>query len=52
VVILVGAFPRREGMQRKDLLEKNCSIFKEQGAVIAKVAAPDVRVRINLFNCH
>ena len=30
VVIMLGAFPRKDGMERKDLLEKNCGIFKEQ----------------------
>jgi hypothetical protein len=29
-VIMLGAFPRKDGMERKDLLEKNCGIFKEQ----------------------
>lgn len=27
---MLGAFPRKDGMERKDLLEKNCGIFKEQ----------------------
>jgi hypothetical protein len=29
-VVMLGAFPRKDGMERKDLLEKNCGIFKEQ----------------------
>ena len=28
VAILVGAFPRKKGMERKDLLTKNADIFK------------------------
>jgi malate/lactate dehydrogenase len=27
--ILVGAMPRKEGMERKDLLAKNAGIFKD-----------------------
>ena len=42
--ILVGAMPRKAGMERRDLLGLNGSIFVPQGAAIGKVAAPDVRV--------
>ncbi|GKT34668.1 Malate dehydrogenase [Aduncisulcus paluster] len=35
---LVGAFPRKAGMVRADLLAKNAGIFKVQGAAIEKVA--------------
>jgi len=44
--ILVGAFPRKAGMERKDLLEKNAGIFKEQGAAIEKVASRNVKVLV------
>jgi len=44
--ILVGAFPRRQGMERKDLLEKNCAIFKEQGAALDRFAKPTVKVLV------
>ena len=44
--VLVGAFPRKEGMERKDLLEKNCAIFKEQGTALAKVASKNVKVLV------
>lgn len=44
VVILVGAFPRRKGMERGDLLAKNIPIFSSQGRTIAEVASKDVRV--------
>lgn len=46
VAILVGAFPRREGMERKDLLFKNAAIFKEQGAALNKWASRDVKVLV------
>lgn len=42
--ILVGAFPRKQGMERKDLLEKNGGIFVGQGKAIAANAASDVRI--------
>jgi malate dehydrogenase len=42
--ILVGAFPRKDGMERKDLLEKNCAIFKEQGEALDKFAKKTVKV--------
>ncbi len=29
--LLVGAFPRKQGMERKDLLAKNAEIFQVQG---------------------
>ena len=42
--ILVGAMPRKAGMERRDLLGVNGGIFGPQGRAIAKVAASDVRV--------
>jgi malate dehydrogenase len=44
VAILVGAFPRKPGMERKDLLEKNAAIFAEQGRALDKVASRHVKV--------
>eukprot|EP00834_Sanchytrium_tribonematis_P006810 NODE_540_length_6251_cov_1.082250.p2 type:complete len:319 gc:universal NODE_540_length_6251_cov_1.082250:2809-3765(+) len=32
--ILVGAFPRKQGMDRKDLLKANVNIFKQQGEAL------------------
>jgi malate dehydrogenase len=42
--VLVGAAPRKAGMERGDLLKANGAIFKEQGRVLNKVAAEDLRV--------
>eukprot|EP01120_Amphizonella_sp_Union-15-10_P001599 TRINITY_DN11757_c0_g1_i1.p1 TRINITY_DN11757_c0_g1~~TRINITY_DN11757_c0_g1_i1.p1 ORF type:complete len:372 (-),score=55.96 TRINITY_DN11757_c0_g1_i1:24-1139(-) len=42
--ILVGAFPRKQGMERKDLLSKNANIFIEQGKALDTVANKNVRV--------
>lgn len=42
--ILVGAVPRKAGMERSDLLRVNGSIFTEQGRAIDANAAGDVHV--------
>ena len=46
VAILVGAMPRREGMERADLLKANAGIFQTQGAALAAVAKPSVKVLV------
>lgn len=45
VAVLVGAMPRREGMERKDLLKANAGIFKVQGQALDQVANKNVKVR-------
>ena len=42
--LLVGAAPRKQGMERKDLLQKNGPIFVGQGQALAANAASDVRI--------
>jgi len=44
--LLVGAVPRRQGMERKDLLSINGGIFTGQGEAIARNAADDCRVLV------
>ncbi len=44
--LLVGAMPRKEGMERGDLLAANGGIFGPQGQAIAARAASDVRVLV------
>src|SRR4051812_35014761 len=44
--LLVGSFPRKQGMERKDLLGMNGKIFVGQGQALAKNAASDVRILI------
>ena len=44
--LLVGAVPRREGMERKDLLGINGGIFTAQGESIARHGAADCRVLV------
>lgn len=43
---LVGAMPRKEGMERKDLLSANVKIFKVQGQALDKNAKKDVKVLV------
>src|SRR6476660_7051189 len=44
--LLVGAFPRKQGMERKDLLSINGKIFVGQGKALAANAAKDVRILV------
>lgn len=44
--ILVGSMPRKEGMERKDLLKANTNIFKVQGAALDKFAKKTVKVSV------
>jgi malate dehydrogenase len=44
--LLVGAFPRKQGMERKDLLGTNGKIFVGQGKALAANAAKDVRILV------
>jgi malate dehydrogenase len=44
--LLVGAAPRKQGMERKDLLSLNGQIFVGQGQALAQRAAKDVRILI------
>ncbi|CAF1220734.1 unnamed protein product [Rotaria sordida] len=45
-VFLVGAMPRKEGMERKDLLTANVKIFKSQGTAIDKFAKKTVKILV------
>lgn len=45
IAIMVGGFPRKEGMERKDVMAKNVSIYKSQASALEKFAAKDVKVR-------
>src|SRR5438094_6354451 len=44
--LLVGSVPRKQGMERKDLLGINGKIFIGQGQALQKSAASDVRVLV------
>ncbi|HEX9098394.1 MAG TPA: malate dehydrogenase [Candidatus Dormibacteraeota bacterium] len=45
-VLLVGAVPRKAGMERSDLLNVNAGIFGPQGKAIAASASSDVRILV------
>lgn len=47
---LVGSMPRRQGMERKDLLSANVKIFKVQGEALNTYAKKDVKVLGKTFN--
>jgi len=43
--LLIGAFPRKDGMERSDLLKKNADVFSVQGKALNSVArGKDTRV--------
>jgi malate dehydrogenase len=44
--LLVGAMPRKQGMERSDLLAANGAIFTAQGAALSRSASADVRVLV------
>eukprot|EP00397_Hematodinium_sp_SG-2012_P030094 GEMP01031851.1.p1 GENE.GEMP01031851.1~~GEMP01031851.1.p1 ORF type:complete len:378 (+),score=78.12 GEMP01031851.1:39-1136(+) len=44
--VLLGAFPRKQGMERKDLMEKNIAIFKTMGDAIEKNASRNVKILV------
>ena len=46
IALLIGAMPRKDGMERADLLTANGGIFKPQGRAIAKNAKKDVKVLV------
>ena len=46
VALLVGAMPRKAGMERGDLLSANGGIFKPQGEALARGAKKDVKVLV------
>jgi malate dehydrogenase len=46
VALLVGAMPRKAGMERSDLLSANGGIFKPQGEALSRSAKRDVKVLV------
>lgn len=45
IAIMVGGFPRKDGMERKDVMSKNISIYKAQASALEQHAAPNCKVR-------
>jgi malate dehydrogenase len=46
--VMVGGFPRKAGMERKDVMSKNVSIYQSQAAALEKGANKGVKVHISL----
>ena len=46
LAMLVGAMPRKAGMERGDLLSANGAIFTAQGKALNEVAADDIKVLV------
>ncbi|XP_024358601.1 malate dehydrogenase, cytoplasmic [Physcomitrium patens] len=46
IAVMVGGFPRKEGMERKDVMSKNVSIYKAQASALEQHAAKDVKVLV------
>jgi malate dehydrogenase len=46
VALLVGAMPRKAGMERSDLLTANGGIFKPQGQALSASAKKDVKILV------
>ena len=46
VALLVGAMPRKAGMERADLLSANGGIFKPQGQALSASAKKDVKILV------
>jgi malate dehydrogenase len=46
IALLIGAMPRKDGMERADLLTANGGIFKPQGQAIARNAKKNVKVLV------
>lgn len=46
VAVMVGGFPRKEGMERKDVMSKNVSIYKAQASALEQHAAKNCKVLV------
>ncbi|XP_012573987.1 malate dehydrogenase, cytoplasmic-like [Cicer arietinum] len=46
IAVMLGGFPRKEGMERKDVMSKNVSIYKAQASALEEHAAADCKVLV------
>ncbi|XP_068634233.1 malate dehydrogenase-like [Aristolochia californica] len=46
IAVMVGGFPRKEGMERKDVMAKNVSIYKAQASALELHAAAGCKVLV------
>ena len=45
--VLIGGWPRKEGMERKDLIAKNVAIYRSQASALQQHAAPNCKALYN-----
>ncbi|KAI3860287.1 hypothetical protein MKX03_030968, partial [Papaver bracteatum] len=46
IAVMVGGFPRKEGMERKDVMSKNVSSYKSQASALEAHAAANCKVLV------
>ncbi|CAA3030674.1 malate dehydrogenase-like isoform X2, partial [Olea europaea subsp. europaea] len=46
IAIMIGGFPWKEGMERKNIMSKNVSIYKAQASALEKHAVPDCKALV------
>ncbi|KAK4742424.1 hypothetical protein SAY87_000425 [Trapa incisa] len=44
IALMVGGFPRKDGMERKDVMKKNVAIYKAQASALEQHAAANCKV--------
>lgn len=44
ICVMVGGFPRKAGMERKDVMSKNVSIYKAQAGALERLAKKGVKI--------
>ena len=44
IAVMLGGFPRKEGMERTDMMSKNVSMYMAQALALGKHAAADCKV--------
>ena len=44
IVVMLSGFPRKEGMERTDMMSKNVSMYMAQALALGKHAAVDCKV--------
>ncbi|OAY71281.1 malate dehydrogenase-like isoform X4 [Ananas comosus] len=46
IAIMLGGFPRKEGMERKEVMSKNVAIYKDQASALEQCAAKNCKVLV------
>ena len=48
IAVMLGGFPRKEGMERTDMMSKNVSMYMAQALALGKHAATDCKVTLKM----